>query len=225
MIFFIWISWAIAFFLVLLFPFLFSEVMIEGLAKLHLDPRTGFWIVLMVLLGGFVNIPIARIPREDRLLVYQLPGFGPFEFRPRIKRIKAETIVAVNVGGCLVPTGLAIYQIFHLANSFPSMLLPVGISSAISIVACNILARPEPGVGIVIPGLLPAVVSTICALVFAPGHAPPVAFIAGVVGPLVGADLFNLTDVSKFGPGLVSIGGAGTFDGIILSGITAAYLA
>jgi uncharacterized membrane protein len=59
----------------------------------------------------------------------------------------------------------------------------------------------------------------------APDAAPPVAFIIGVIGPLVGADLLHLRDLEVGEIGIVSVGGAGTFDGIVLSGIVAAYLA
>ena len=48
---------------------------------------------------------------------------------------------------------------------------------------------------------------------------------AGVLGPLIGADLLHLREIEKIATGVASIGGAGTFDGIILSGIMAAYLA
>jgi uncharacterized membrane protein len=46
-----------------------------------------------------------------------------------------------------------------------------------------------------------------------------------VLGPLIGADLLHLRDIEKIATGIASIGGAGTFDGIVLSGIVAAYLA
>jgi uncharacterized membrane protein len=61
-------------------------------------------------------------------------------------------------------------------------------------------------------------------LTLSPAHATPVAFIAGTLGPLVGADLLHLRDVEQLNTGIVSIGGAGTFDGILLSGIVALYL-
>ncbi|MDH4154237.1 MAG: DUF1614 domain-containing protein, partial [Nitrospira sp.] len=47
----------------------------------------------------------------------------------------------------------------------------------------------------------------------------------GVLGPLIGADLLHLRDIEKIATGIASIGGAGRFDGIVLSGIVAAYLA
>jgi uncharacterized membrane protein len=75
------------------------------------------------------------------------------------------------------------------------------------------------------PGLVLPLVSAAAAPLLAPSEAPPVAFVAGVAGSLIGADLLHLADVRRIGTGMASIGGAGTFDGIVLSGIIAAYLA
>ena len=75
------------------------------------------------------------------------------------------------------------------------------------------------------PGLVPAAIAAILALLFAPGDAAPVAYVAGVAGPLIGADLLHLREIEASAVGVASIGGAGTFDGIVLSGIVAAYLA
>ena len=67
--------------------------------------------------------------------------------------------------------------------------------------------------------------AALLALLFAPSEAAPVAYIAGVAGPLIGADLLHLKDIEESATGVASIGGAGTFDGIVLSGIVAAFLA
>jgi uncharacterized membrane protein len=80
------------------------------------------------------------------------------------------------------------------------------------------------GVGILVPGLVPPLAAALSALLLAPEQATPVAFIAGTFGPLVGADLLHLRRIERMGTGIVSIGGAGTFDGILLSGIVALYL-
>lgn len=58
-----------------------------------------------------------------------------------------------------------------------------------------------------------------------PEQTPQVAFVAGVRGPLIGADLLHLRDIAALETGIASIGGAGTFDGIALSGIVTTYLA
>ena len=62
-------------------------------------------------------------------------------------------------------------------------------------------------------------------MLFAPAHAPPVAFVAGVAGPLIGADLLRLREIERMGTAVASIGGAGTFDGIVISGLVATLLA
>ena len=85
--------------------------------------------------------------------------------------------------------------------------------------------RPNTRHGVLRPGLVPAAVAAILALIFAPSEAAPVAYVAGVAGPLIGADLLHLKEIEQSAVGVASIGGAGTFDGIVLSGIVAAYLA
>jgi uncharacterized membrane protein len=45
------------------------------------------------------------------------------------------------------------------------------------------------------------------------------------MGALVGADLWNLPRIGELGASVVSIGGAGTFDGVFLTGILAGLLA
>jgi uncharacterized membrane protein len=103
---------------------------------------------------------------------------------------------------------------------------------AINIAVCYVVARPLPGIGIVMPAFiapLTAVVATwlVCGLWEPAGaeNLAPIAFTAGVAGPLIGADLLHLKDLAKTPVGIMSIGGAGTFDGIILSGVLAALLA
>ena len=50
------------------------------------------------------------------------------------------------------------------------------------------------------------------------------AYVSGVLGTLIGADLTNLGAIKKIGAPVASIGGAGTFDGVFLSGIIAVLL-
>jgi uncharacterized membrane protein len=44
------------------------------------------------------------------------------------------------------------------------------------------------------------------------------------MGTLIGADLLHLREITKLGAPLASIGGAGIFDAILLSGIIAVLL-
>jgi len=140
-------------------------------------------------------------------------------------RMQQQTVIAVNVGGCLIPAGLAAYEFLNLAG-LGSRFLVAGIAACIvNVVVCYLVARPVPGVGILIPGFVPALVAALLGLVLGADQAAPVAFVAGTLGPLIGADLLHLREIEESAVGVASIGGAGTFDGIVLSGIIAAYLA
>src|SRR5262249_19869156 len=143
---------------------------------------------------------------------------------PQLARTRRETIIAVNIGGCVIPTLLAIYEFGYLINSAAPVLTALAIACSANTIACYAVAEPVKGVGIVMPGFVSPITAAVLAMFLAPEAAAPVAFIAGVVGPLVGADLFHLKDITKDAVGVASIGGAGTFDGIVLSGIVAAYL-
>ena len=214
------------FLLLLVFlPFVFAQVMGLALVKLRLDPQTALMVIIGILFGSVINIPIKRMVREDEVTVHPFPLFGFFERWPQFQRVQRETIVAVNLGGCVIPTLVAIYEIGQLVMDAWTLLFAVVLAVALNTAVCYKLARPVKGMGIAMPAMVPPLVAAMSALVLAPDHAPPLAFVAGVLGPLLGADILHLREIPRISTGMASIGGAGTFDGIVLSGILAAYLA
>ncbi|HUZ75870.1 MAG TPA: DUF1614 domain-containing protein [Stellaceae bacterium] len=218
-------SLAASLLLLFLLPLLFGQLMATSLVKLHLSPATAVLLTIAIIVGGLVNLPVKRIERDDVIPVHPLAIFGVYRGPPQFRRVRRETIVAVNLGGCIIPTALALYELVHLAAAGPGTLVATAIAVGINTAVCYFLARPVPGVGILIPGLVPPFVAAAAALVLAPATAAPVAFVAGVAGTLIGADLLHLGAIERSAVGIASIGGAGTFDGIVLSGIVAAYLA
>ena len=82
-----------------------------------------------------------------------------------------------------------------------------------------------PGVGIAVPMFVPPIVTAVVAVLLARQHAAALAYVSGSLGTLIGADLLNLGAVPGLGAPVASIGGAGTFDGIFLTGILAVLLA
>src|SRR5215471_7407704 len=69
------------------------------------------------------------------------------------------------------------------------------------------------------------ITTAIVAVLIAREHAAVLAYAGGSLGTLIGADLLNLGVVRGLGAPVASIGGAGTFDGIFLTGIVAVLLA
>src|SRR5438094_1794677 len=98
---------------------------------------------------------------------------------------------------------------------------------AVAVVAIVVhgLAEIVPGLGIAVPMLIPPLTATAVALVLAFRQAPAVAYVAGSLGALMGAHLWNLPRIAELGAPVVAIGGAGTFDGVFLTGILAGLLA
>ena len=214
-------------FLVLLamLPLVFGQLFTAALIKLKLEPTIALLVVIGIFMGSPINIPVRRITRTESVSADPLAVFGLAGWWPMFQRVRRDTVIAVNVGGCLIPVALALYETGHLMAAGWQPVAGLSVAIFINTLVCYWMAKPIEGIGIAIPGLFPAVVASLSALLLVPDQAPPVAYVAGVLGPLIGADLLHLRDIEKITTGIASIGGAGTFDGIVLSGIVAAYLA
>ena len=129
-------------------------------------------------------------------------------------------ILAINLGGALIPLALSVFLLVK-----HKIYAEAAIGVAIMAVITYLVARPVPGVGIAIPPLLPPIFAAVVALLISRQHAAPLAYIAGSVGCLLGADVFNLYRIRDLGAPIVSIGGAGISDGVFLTGILAVLLA
>ena len=211
--------------MLILLPFFFTQIALVSLQKLHLSPDTAFNLMLAIIFGGLVNIPVKRIVQTRPVWSHPLAVFGLDRTLPSWLTERRETIIAVNVGGCLIPVGIAVYQLAFIVPLGGDAIWALTLAVTINTVVCFIVATPVANVGIVMPGFVAPFTAALSALYLAPEFAPPVAFVAGVIGPLIGADFLHIDDFIKTPVGVASIGGAGTFDGIVLSGIIAAFLA
>jgi uncharacterized membrane protein len=178
-----------------------------------------FALLFLSLLGSYVNIPVAELPPERMSTEVEVTYMGIDYIVPHFRE-GSRTTLAVNVGGALIPVGLSLYLMIK------QRLYVLGIVG-IAIVALIVhwLARPVQGVGIAIPTFLPPIAAAITAMLLSRRMAAPLAYIAGTLGTLVGGDLMNLGLLPGLGAPVASIGGAGTFDGVFLTGILAVLLA
>ncbi len=211
--------------LVILLPIFLADVMLTALARLGLNPAASVFAVLGIFMGSLVNIPVRRIARNEPMAVAPYAFFGLHRAFPGRMREQAYTVISVNVGGCIVPCIIAVYELLRLAASGPQVLAVGLLAIGINVAVCYRIAYPIQNVGIAMPALVPALVAAASAMLLHPAMAPPIAFCAGVLGPLIGADLLNLKEIEKISTGAASIGGAGTFDGIVISGLLATLLA
>jgi uncharacterized membrane protein len=193
-------------------------ILVHAYERMGIHPRYVLAILFCTLLGSYVNIPVAKLPPEQIVTQRIIDFFGIPYVVPAVEQ-SPGTIIAVNVGGALIPTALSIYL---LAKN--RLLVRGLIAVAVVAAVVHTLATPVRGIGISIPIFIPPLLAAGIAMLLAWRKAAPLAFIAGSLGTLIGADLLNLGHIQGLGAPVASIGGAGTFDGVFLSGIIAVLL-
>jgi uncharacterized membrane protein len=186
--------------------------------RLGLPPRVAMLVLLASLVGSYLNIPVARLPEAHVVARAFVDAFGMPYLVPQVVDWPG-TIVAVNVGGALIPALLSIYLVVSDRLYFEA-----AVATAIVAVVVHQLATPIAGVGISVPLFWPPILAAVVALILSRRYAAPLAYVGGSIGVLIGADLANLDKLQTLGAPVASIGGAGTFDGVFLAGVAAVLL-
>ena len=206
-------------FLVLLVIVLVLRALRHAYLSLGVSPAAAMWLLLGSLIGSYFNIPVAVLPQE-RVVSNQVIDFFGMQYNVPVVENWAGTVIAVNVGGCVIPALMSLYLLVSR-----NLWLNGAIATVVVALVLHWLADPVPGIGIAVPVFLPVLVTAVIALLLSRENAAPLAYIGGSLGTLIGADLTNLDKVRGLGAPIASIGGAGTFDGIFLTGILAVLLA
>lgn len=181
-------------------------------------------MLLLTLLGSYINLPLYKVPVARVLSPQIIERFGRAYVVPPLIE-PGVTIVAINVGGALIPLLVSIYLFLRTREPWRMLLAIAVVAIAVVAIVVHSLAQVVPGAGIAVPMLIPPLTAAGVALVLAFRQAPAVAYVAGSLGALIGADVLNLPRVAELGAPVVPIGGAGTFDGVFLTGILAGLLA
>jgi len=206
-----------------LFLILFFLLILGALRRAYLNlgvsSSAAMLLLLASLIGSYFNIPIAELSQE-RVLSDRVIDFFGMQYTVPVVEHWPGTVIAVNVGGAVIPTLMSLYLLVARQMWVKGL-----IAMAIVAVVLHWLANPVPGVGIAVPVFLPALITAVVAWILSRENAAPLAYVAGSMGTLIGADLTNLDKVRGLGAPVASIGGAGTFDGIFLTGILAVLLA
>jgi len=187
--------------------------------RMGISPRFAMGLLLLTLVGSSINIPLVEFPPEKVTSGTVVHHHGMRYVVPEVHHWPA-TVLAINVGGALIPILLSLY----LALKNRLVMKSVLAVAAVALVTHH-LAQPVHGVGITLPIFIPPIVAVVCALILSWRQAGPLAYVGGSMGTLIGADLMNLGKIQGLGAPVASIGGAGTFDGVFLVGIVAVLLA
>ncbi len=212
----------LTFFILATFLIAFIHVGIISIAvdKLGLPPGALILLLFGSLLGSGVNLPLFTMPAQAPPDQSAHPLYALGLLHPR-RPFRGRTLVAVNLGGCIIPVAFAIYLWAHHSLGLLQGFAAIAVVSGISYMA----SRPIPGMGIAMPLFVAPIAAAFTGLALGADGSAPLAYVCGTLGVLVGADLLRMGDIRRMGTPLASIGGAGTFDGIYITGIVAVLLA
>lgn len=189
-------------------------------AKLGLTPELSLFLLIGILLGSGFNLPLFYLRTKQAGHLVMSPEKKPiWEIYQPAK--EGKVVIAANVGGCIIPLGLSLYFISQQLIDPLKMIVALTVNTAL----CYKISRLIPGLGVGMPMLIAPLAAATVALILDPDHAAHLAYISGVLGVLIGADLLRLKEIVNLGAPIAAIGGAGTFDGIFLTGILAVLLA
>lgn len=176
-----------------------------------LSQETLILIFLFAIAGSFINIPLGK---RRVMLVEQPYFFGLFK-----KSYMAVQGISINLGGAIIPILLASYLFLQ------APLVPTLFATVFMVFVSNIFSKYIPGRGVALSPFLAALLAVFFAFIVASHEVARVSFVSGIFGVLIGADILRIPKIQKEGEfGVLSIGGAGVFDGIFLIGIIATLL-
>lgn len=212
----------------LIFIYLFLRLSENAFEQIGFDHWHATMATFGAIIGSLIDIPFTPGPISSypEWVIPLLGSSYPTTFHP--------VYLAVNIGGCLVPMALTVELLYHgRANSRKA-----GLGILVVAVATYIFASPVAGQGITLPFWISPLLAAIIGLALARRRdsSPVLAYISGTIGTLLGADIFNLItpgvlpalsppNITATKPLVLSIGGAGVFDGIFLTGILAVFFA
>ncbi len=188
--------------------------------KLGLSNHSAYLLLISTLAGSMINLPLYSIKSDPTAAptvppeLLRHPIFKPMPFT-------GKTFVVVNVGGALVPLAFSLYLIANHPLNLIQIVIAIGVVAAVA----RLASRPIPGIGIGMPIFVAPIAAALIAVILDPDERAPLAYIGGTLGVLIGADLLRLKDLKHLGAPIASIGGAGSFDGIFLTGFIAVLLA
>ena len=217
----------LALLLIIVVGFLFLDLARTAFTRIGFSWSQALFVLLASLIGSSINIPVTNLECSTPLVrERQIRAFGITYRVPVVEMVSCNTLLAVNVGGALIPALISI----ALIHQFPGSLSYAIAGIAFVAILTHLVAKPVRGLGIVTPALLPPLGAAIAAILLVYfGGAPHdiiflIAYVSGTLGALIGADILNLNKIRDLGAPVASIGGAGTFDGVFLSGLIAVLL-
>jgi uncharacterized membrane protein len=143
--------------------------------RLGIGPGAALLLLFGSLIGSYFNIPITILPGPVKSA--QIVDFYGMRYVVPLVTSWPGTVLAVNVGGAVIPTLMSTYLVLRYQLWFKAML-----ATAIIAFVIHSMATPVAGVGIAVPVFLPVVTTAILAFILSREYAAPLAYIGGSMG-------------------------------------------
>ena len=118
-------------------------------SALGLDPLVVTLVLFGSLIGSYVNIPLVRLP-EERVVSREVVEIFGVPFLAPVTVDWPGTILAINVGGAVIPIMLSLYLLVRY-----ELWAQGAIAVAVVAYVVHQVATPVPGVGISVPTFAP----------------------------------------------------------------------
>jgi len=207
---------------IVIIPLLFLGLVGAAFTRLGFSWIAAVAAVLLMLIGSAINIPVGKISRE-MIRIEHNEGVIPDGYEPW------ETVIAINLGGAVIPVAIACYLIYISVHSTGTAIaLPLIVGVLIVAALSFVSTRRVDGVGLKVPLFMPGLTALLCGILLCGGiglSAGVIAFVSGTFGTLIGANIAKLPHVRDLNVSEFSIGGAGTFGAVFISCILSALIA
>src|SRR5262249_35435363 len=137
--------------------------------SLGVSSNTAIFLLFATLIGSFFNIPVTELSPERAISHHHVDFFGMRYAVPVVSHWKG-TVVAVNVGGAVIPTLMSIYLLIKCELWVKGL-----VATAIVALVIHWMAEPIPGLGIAVPVFMPVVVTAIVAMILSRQDSAPLA--------------------------------------------------
>ncbi len=216
----------------ILLPLFISMEVIFARA-LGLPLSLAFILFLLSLFGSHINLPIKEIVSMEPLVTLRrVSFFGVSWIIPEFGRRRRKTLLSINFGGAIIPVITSVYLLLVTVpyrEPSPSITyMKILIALLIVTIVTHRVAKPVKGLGIAIPTFIPPLTTALTSIllysIYIRSNPFIIAYVSGTMGTLLGADLLNLDKIPRLGAPIVSVGGAGIFDGIYITGLISTFL-
>jgi uncharacterized membrane protein len=126
--------------------------------SLGVSSGAAMFLLFATLVGSIFNIPVAELPPE-RIVSHEVFHFFGMRYRVPVVTHWAGTVIAVNVGGAVIPTLMSVYLLIKRDLWVKGL-----IATAVVALVIHWMADPVPGLGIAVPVFMPALVTAAVAL-------------------------------------------------------------